>query len=638
MKKKLFYCMALVVCCLTSVTTKAQESEEMINAVVNVTEPGKLEDLVPPEIWEDKVGSLKVIGNINGTDLRFIRRFCGSDEYGGFYGTNLKTMDLSEAVIVPGGTYYIHIDDKGTVRDYYVPENAPELVPDKLFYNCFTIEKIILPKNIREIGIGCFFKCADLKEIVIPDEVKRINSTAFGACINLETITLPSKLEHLGGYAFTHCKSLNNLTIPEGVKHLHMRLFEQTVKMSTINLPSHIDEIDQECFFGAVALEKITIPEGVELIPERCFEYCSELNEVTMPTTLTSIGNMAFKDNNKLSKIHFNNSLMSIGLQSFMGCESIERLDFPNSLEEIGNEAFRNCKNTKAINFGTGLKSIGELAFFHNNSIEKVTFPEGIMVVDYGAFAECIGIKEVELGKAQPELIQNPFLGCLALEKINVSDDNQKYATEDDVLYSKDFTKLYCYPNARTKTTFVANDALVKVEDVAFWFCKNLKEIEFSPNFTTMGMRPFWGCGNINKITVKTATPAVTDFNDNPFESDNVVLWTSKCQLQVPYGSKANYEASQEWKTFNITETSGIQNVTADNGVRVSAEDGICTIENIPTDYYLAQLIDMNGRTLGKTIISGNTTATLKVNGISHGIYVIVLQGKTGTCGIKVKL
>lgn len=638
MKKKLFYCMAVILCCLTSMTAKAQDGEELINTVINVTTPGTLEEIAPVELWEDKVGSLKITGSINGYDLRFVRRFCGSDEYGGFYRTNLKTIDLSEAVIVPGGSYYIHIEDKGTPRDYNVLEDAPNLLPDKLFYNCFTIEKIILPNNIREIGIGCFFTCTSLKEVVMPDDITRINSTAFGVCVALESITLPSKLEHLGGYAFTHCRAIDNITIPEGVKHLHMRLFEQTNKLRTLHLPSHVTEIDPECFYSAVALEKITIPEGVELIPERCFEFCSELKEVTMPTTLQSIADLAFKDNSKLSKIHFNNSLRSIGMHAFSDCEMIDTLNFPNSLEEIGNEAFRNCKGIKAINFGTGLKRIGELAFFHNHGVEKLSFPDDIVTIDYGAFAECSGLKEIILGKAQPELVQNPFLGCLALEKVTVSDENNKYAAEDGVLYSKDFTKLYCYPNARANTKLVTNDALVKVQDLAFWFCANLKEIEFSPNFTTMGMRPFWGCENISRITVKTAIPAVTDFGDSPFEGEGAPLWTGKCQLLVPAGSKPNYQASLEWKTFQINETSGVQNITTDSGVKVSVENGICTIENIPAGYNLAQLIDMSGRTVGRTIISGSTTATLNANGISRGIHVLVLQGAAGTHSIKVQL
>ena len=50
--------------------------------VVNVSKPGALYEEAPDKVWEDVVHTLKITGKINSYDLRIIRGFCGSDEYG----------------------------------------------------------------------------------------------------------------------------------------------------------------------------------------------------------------------------------------------------------------------------------------------------------------------------------------------------------------------------------------------------------------------------------------------------------------------------------------------------------------------------------------------------------------------------
>ena len=55
-----------------------------------------------------KITNLKIMGEINGTDLRFIREMAGCDYKGMGTEGKLVTLDLSEAKIVKGGDYYYH--------------------------------------------------------------------------------------------------------------------------------------------------------------------------------------------------------------------------------------------------------------------------------------------------------------------------------------------------------------------------------------------------------------------------------------------------------------------------------------------------------------------------------------------------
>ena len=53
-----------------------------------------------------KITNLKIIGEINGTDLRMIREMAGRDYCGNPTDGKLSVLDLSEAKIVKGGDCY----------------------------------------------------------------------------------------------------------------------------------------------------------------------------------------------------------------------------------------------------------------------------------------------------------------------------------------------------------------------------------------------------------------------------------------------------------------------------------------------------------------------------------------------------
>ncbi len=108
--------------------------------------------------------------------------------------------------------------------------------------------------------------------------------------------------------------------------------------------------------------------------------------------------------------------------------------------------AFQECESIASIKFGSGLTSIGEKAFWHCHALKQLELPSSLEQIDYAAFAESMNLEQVNLGAATPLWGQNPFLGCLKLKAFAVSDDNTDFATQDGVLYSKDFTTLYAYP------------------------------------------------------------------------------------------------------------------------------------------------------------------------------------------------
>ena len=133
------------------------------------------------------ITNLKIVGEINGTDLKFIREMAGRDYNDEITDGKLSILDLSEAKIVAGGSAYISYH--GSCQYTY---------NDKL-------------------GDYAFDGCSGLTSITIPSCVTEIGRYAFDGCSGLTSLTIPSSVTSIGNYAFSDCRGLTNLTIPSSV-------------------------------------------------------------------------------------------------------------------------------------------------------------------------------------------------------------------------------------------------------------------------------------------------------------------------------------------------------------------------------------------------------------------------------------
>ena len=155
----------------------------------------------------DKIGStkkfqitnLKIIGEINGTDLRMIREMAGKNARGNDTDGMLSVLDLSDAKIVEGGDYYY--DDNG--YHYYFTSN--DKIGNYAFCNCSGLTSITLPSGVTKIGNYAFCNCSGLTSITLPSGVTEISEGAFGNCSGLTSLTLPSGVTSIGNYAFYGC-------------------------------------------------------------------------------------------------------------------------------------------------------------------------------------------------------------------------------------------------------------------------------------------------------------------------------------------------------------------------------------------------------------------------------------------------
>ena len=101
------------------------------------------------------ITNLKIVGEVNGTDLRLIREMAGCDYDRKETDGKLSILDLSDAKIVEGGSPYTwdKYGDKFTSNDK---------LGDGAFSGCSGLTSLTLPSCVTEIGDKAFYGCSGI--------------------------------------------------------------------------------------------------------------------------------------------------------------------------------------------------------------------------------------------------------------------------------------------------------------------------------------------------------------------------------------------------------------------------------------------------------------------------------------------
>ena len=216
-----------------------------------------------------KITNLKIVGEINGTDLKFIREMAGCDFNGKETDGKLSILDLSDAKIVEGGSAYYSDRDDGFIC------TSNDKLGDYVFNGCSGLTSFTLPSSVTEIGEGAFLNCRGLTNFTIPSGVTSIGHGAFFCCYGLISLTIPSSVTAIGSRAFNDCSGLTSIyaymeKLPETGSNLFLGCDE---KKCTVYVPkgtyddyfvsefgffSHIVEFD------ATGIDKTTTSTDVE--------------------------------------------------------------------------------------------------------------------------------------------------------------------------------------------------------------------------------------------------------------------------------------------------------------------------------------------------------------------------------------
>ncbi len=147
------------------------------------------------------------------------------------------------------GFYYTPtLDGLGYIVEAYVGNAAHLALPstynskpileigEYLFYNNGSLLSIVLPSQLKTIGLAAFKNAASLTAIVMPNTVTTIAADAFSGATALATVQFSSGLLSIGNNAFEWCSSLTAVDLPVNLTEINARAFADNQSLTSVTL------------------------------------------------------------------------------------------------------------------------------------------------------------------------------------------------------------------------------------------------------------------------------------------------------------------------------------------------------------------------------------------------------------------
>jgi len=294
--------------------------------------------------------------------------------------------------------YWYRLD--GSVKEVVIPgkiEGYPVVsLGEYAFYECDSIERIVIPDSVTSIGNRAFYGCDNLKEINIPDGVTRIGWGTFYDCKNLRQIQMSENITEIQAFAFCNCISLKELYLPISVVSIASGAFIGTYADG----PYAVD-LEIHGYVGSYVEEYVRRKEG--LSDEEIWRNFPDLAHVTFVPINGTMNSKACSEHQFAFISYVNNS------GEWKDCGNGYHL----RTSVIKNYACSVCGYEKQVREAEQ-DAIPE-PHTYNNSIERyeVTDTQHRLIVERTCSAPLCGFKNIEVGEWENHLIsQNKCLTC----------------------------------------------------------------------------------------------------------------------------------------------------------------------------------------------------------------------------------
>lgn len=396
--------------------------------------------------------------------------------------TNLKSVELSPGITSIG---------------YYT------------FYACSSLEEIKLPESVQSIGEYAFRDCSKLRRVTWPNNLKSIDAEAFRNCSSLEEIRIPASVQQIGAYAFTGAgKDLSfsliievdkgNLTLEEyGLSTNSPKRFISTWtppndygllgSVTELGIPEGVSTLTADTFIkmvseGHLSSDQITtliLPESLAYIEEGTYDSYQGMWGFS-PTILETSG------------IHTNLYLP----------DSITTLQVPEGTTKIDSNFYIESYPTILSSFTTikipdSVKEIAYPAFFEFGGLTSIHIPPSVTTIGEDVFPTPYYDWEI------------PTLG-----QISVDTDNTNFISINNVLYTKDMTRLLKVAPTADIESLTIPETITSIDACAFLYCRKLKDVKILGNVENVPS--FRNCINLQRVELPEGVRRIVGFSGCP--------------------------------------------------------------------------------------------------------------------------
>ena len=387
------------------------------------------------------------------------------------------------------------------------------------FNGCHSLQEVVLPEGLEEVGSFCFMDCHSLERVGLPSTVKKIDSSAFRNCRRLTQLELPEGLETVGYDAFGGCRRLGRIRIPSTVKKLGLSfsllpheeqetnsLWQDTDdEISCLLSGKDIGSPDLSSRVEEEKLDPTSLAAWWKGVEEVLGDDCPALVEAAIPADLWPAfdsSSWCCREWHRLVGLRVPAGVGYIGTGMFEGCRRLETVELPEDVLAIGGDAFYGCSSLKKINLPASLRFIGGSAFGGCCSLEPVALPEGL-----------VALGTIELQELNRERLDRDLQATLAeLEELKVS---LWSGLGNTPLFDGwiDCTDLALPAGLRLLGSGVVRDCdrlaqldlpqgLVYIGDSTFEGCHSLKSLELPDGLQFLASHIFYQCDSLESVVI----------------------------------------------------------------------------------------------------------------------------------------
>ena len=422
------------------------------------------------------------------------------------------TALAAQQQVTPEGFVY-NISDAGTASLFTILPGMPgasvtELtIPDVI--NCNGVDY-----PVTALEANCLKGHASIKKLVLGKNVTEVGDYALQGCMSLSEVQFDDALKTIGNMSFYQCTSLGNLTFNEGLETIGSYTFWQNQPVKSVYIPASVKKIGANPWGECSAMEKVEVDpantsyvviDGVlfdinveTLICLPCAKYFIETGMVyTVPSTVKVLLNNCMRANPFMIEYVLPEGLETIGAQAFLGCSNLTKLNIPSTVTSIGNDVFLLLPKLTSFSVAEGNKKYrsenGMFLTADNSELiycliasPDVVVPEGVKSIRTKCFQQKSALVNVTLPSTLQSIGANSFTGCENLEKVTF---NAGLQTIGD--------------NAFANCKKLVGADLTGVRTIgaqAFAQCDMLTDVKFGPMLLSLGRLAFNNCWNIRSI------------------------------------------------------------------------------------------------------------------------------------------
>ncbi len=238
------------------------------------------------------------------------------------------------------------------------------------------ITALTVPDGVEVIGTSAFAYHTTLQKLILPASVKELGHWALNGTESLQEVQMPG-VERIGQYAIA-TSGLKHLSLPAGLRDLwHGALNETKLQTITVDPANGIYRVENGVLIGEGVAHK--------------FALGTQNQHLIIPADVTKIEGTAFADADQLKEITFPAGLKEIGSSAFSGCDALEHVALNDGLEKIDNYAFISCEMLVSILIPASVHTIGSDIHRVNGQQDNITI--------YGAEGSAAQTYAIETGR-----------------------------------------------------------------------------------------------------------------------------------------------------------------------------------------------------------------------------------------------